>query len=352
MNKLQISYYITGHNTPSKIAHDTGVSLETAKNFLESQESYQRFKPIHYSSVPNYRISSVAPEWYLQADLADISQWSRLNDGYKYVLTIVDVFSKKAWGVPLKAKDAKSVADAMKSVIEKENMNGLKIKSDPGTEFRNSTMREMEQTFNIVHIFSKAGLKTRTGNEMGVIEAFNKTLKTALNRMMEARGSKKWIEFLNQVIETYNDTPHSTTKQKPLLFHENVVAMHNERHRLMDLPYVVNTGIQEGDRVRLLKKRGTFDKGTEPRWTKEVFKVVEVNPIMVRVEGKAEPFRFYEVQKIERAETFPEFERTKRNEAKKTTNTYHAKAERELQKLGNPNVETGKRKPKAKAIIE
>ncbi|XP_068991200.1 uncharacterized protein [Neodiprion pinetum] len=52
-----------------------------------------------------------------QADLVDMTAYSSRNKGYKYLLTIIDIFSKYAWAVPIKSKSGKDVTAAMKSVL-------------------------------------------------------------------------------------------------------------------------------------------------------------------------------------------------------------------------------------------
>ncbi|XP_068991481.1 uncharacterized protein [Neodiprion pinetum] len=52
-----------------------------------------------------------------QADLVDMTAYSSHNKGYKYLLTIIDIFSKYAWAVPIKSKSGKDVTAAMKSVL-------------------------------------------------------------------------------------------------------------------------------------------------------------------------------------------------------------------------------------------
>ena len=351
MSRNQVSYYTLGKNTPAKLAGETGRTIETARNFLERQETYQRFKPVNYNTVRNYRIISFAPEWYWQADLADIAQWSRLNDGFKYILTVVDIFSKKAWATALKSKDAQTVADAMGKIFKLERVQGLKMKTDPGTEFKNSTLRGIEDDYNVVHTFSKPGIKTRRANEMGSIEAFNKTVKSALNQMMDSHDTNRWVDFLPQVIETYNNAKHSTTNQEPDRLHENLMAMEQERKRISEFQSIVNPGLRKGDQVRLLIKRGMFDKGTTAKWSKELFTISNLNPVMVYLQGKPDPYRFYEVQKVERVETIPDELHDAHNNLQQKTS---AKTEREKQKLkvDNSEIITDKRVKKVRQLID
>ena len=50
------------------------------------------------------------------ADLVDMSTFSRSNKGYKYLWTVIDVFSKYGWIVPVKTKTGKEVAQAFRKL--------------------------------------------------------------------------------------------------------------------------------------------------------------------------------------------------------------------------------------------
>ncbi|XP_024938955.1 uncharacterized protein LOC112494076 [Cephus cinctus] len=69
-----------------------------------------------------------------QADLVDMSAYARENGGYKYLLTVIDIFSKFAWAVPTKSKNAKDVMTAMKSILLQGRIP-KKLQVDEGREF-------------------------------------------------------------------------------------------------------------------------------------------------------------------------------------------------------------------------
>ena len=51
------------------------------------------------------------------ADLVDMQAFAKVNSGVRYLLTVIDVFSKFGWIVPLKDKSGKSVATAFKQIF-------------------------------------------------------------------------------------------------------------------------------------------------------------------------------------------------------------------------------------------
>jgi len=66
------------------------------------------------------------------ADLVEIQAFSKFNRGVRYLLTVIDVFSKRCWMLPLKDKTGKSVADAFKEIFKKSKRKPEKLWTDKG----------------------------------------------------------------------------------------------------------------------------------------------------------------------------------------------------------------------------
>ena len=90
------------------------------------------------------------------ADLVDMQAFSKDNDGVRYLLTVIDVFSKYGWMLPLKTKTGVEVANALKEIF-KERKPGL-LWVDKGLEFFNRHVKglvELYTTENLRKIFSR-----------------------------------------------------------------------------------------------------------------------------------------------------------------------------------------------------
>ena len=94
------------------------VSREAVKKFLSSQRAYTLHRPAR-RHFPRNRIfvSGIDRQW--QADLADMVGLTRDNSGHRYILTVIDVFSKYAWAEPVKSKDAKTVTEAFAKILRR-----------------------------------------------------------------------------------------------------------------------------------------------------------------------------------------------------------------------------------------
>ena len=75
------------------------------KEWLPSQNVYNLHKPVRKTFLRNKtRVAGIDDQW--QADLVDMTAYAKYNDNFKYILTIINIFSKYAWAVPLKRKTA------------------------------------------------------------------------------------------------------------------------------------------------------------------------------------------------------------------------------------------------------
>ena len=83
-----------------------------------------------------------------QADLVEMIPYAHDNKGYRYLLTIIDIFSKYAWAVPVKRKTGKDVSDAMKSVLVKGRVP-KNLNTDRGKEFYNTDFQKLMNTYKI-----------------------------------------------------------------------------------------------------------------------------------------------------------------------------------------------------------
>jgi transposase InsO family protein len=85
-------------------------------------------------------VGGIDHQW--QVDLADVSSLKKFNDGNAFLLTVIDVFSKYVWAVPIARKTQSLVAEAFRSIFE-QGRKPLILQTDQGTEFLNDTIRRL-----------------------------------------------------------------------------------------------------------------------------------------------------------------------------------------------------------------
>ena len=109
------------------------------EEWLSGQDTYTLDKPVRKRFPRNpYTVTNIGDVW--EIDFADLSSMSRYNDKYKYLLNVIDIFSRYAWSVPLKDKTDKSIAAALTTFFR--NRKPITIQSHKGTEFVNATVQQ------------------------------------------------------------------------------------------------------------------------------------------------------------------------------------------------------------------
>jgi len=199
------------------------------------------------------------------ADLIDMQAFADDNDGIKYLLTIIDVFSKYGWIVPLKQKTGIAVASALEKVFKERKPEKLWV--DKGKEFYNKNVQKL------VTIYS-----TENEEKSSVIERWNRTMKERMFKYFSANSTRRYIDILDSLVDRYNNTKHSSTKMTPVeaskKFNEGKVFSNLYGDDIYD--EIIEPKLKLGDLVRITKKKTIFDKGYMPRWTEEVFSISQV----------------------------------------------------------------------------
>ena len=135
---------------------------------------------------------------------------SKFNKGIKYLLCVIDLFSKYAFVVPLKDKKGISIVNAFQSVLNKSKRKPNKIWVDKEFEFYNASFKKWLQDNDIV-MYS-----TNNEGKSVVAERFIRTLKSKIYKHMTSISKNAYIDKLNAIVNKYNNTYHTTIKMKPI----------------------------------------------------------------------------------------------------------------------------------------
>ena len=159
-------------------------------------------------------------------DLADMQSLSKKNKGIKYLLCVIDLFSKYAFVVPLKDKKGISITNAFNKIIKQSNRKPNKILVDQESEFYNHDFKKWLSD-NDIEIYS-----TYNEGKSVIAERFIRTLKNKLYKHMTAIGKNVYYNVLDDVVSKYNNTKHSTIAMKPIDVKNNkrvYIDEHNEK---------------------------------------------------------------------------------------------------------------------------
>jgi len=276
----------------------SGRSEREAKKFLVGQDAYTLHKPRRIR-FPRRKTYSKGIGDLFQIDLVDLSNLASFNDGTRYLLTCIDVFSKRAWAVPVRRKSARDVAEAFEKILS-EGYKPNMVQSDKGTEFLNSTFQSALNRYNIKFYTSE-----NEDLKAAVVERFNRTLKEKMFRYFTYKNTRRYLDVLEDLLHSYNNTHHRSIGMAPLEVNkdnENVV-----RARLYPLkPKSFKWKYNVGDRVRIAMQRQPFRKGYLGQWSEELFEIVTrlpTTPVTYELRdltGEYIKGRFYEpeIQKV------------------------------------------------------
>jgi hypothetical protein len=247
------------------------------------------------------------------ADLVDMQSFAKDNNGVKYLLTVIDVFSKYGWIVPLNDKSGKSTADGFMKIL-KGGRRPIKLWVDKGKEFYNKDVK------NLVELYS-----TENEEKSCVAERWNRTMKDKMFKYFTANSTRRYIDILGEMVGNYNETRHSSIKMTPakasMKVNEKTVFM-NLYGKEISEPIAPKFSI--GDKVRITKKKNIFEKGYTPRWTEEVFTVSQVQytdpPTYKITDGNGEEIQgsFYEQELQKTTQEIFRIEKVIRKRGKKS----------------------------------
>ena len=131
------------------------------------------------------------------ADLVELQEWKHVNNGYRYILNVIDCFSKYAWSVPLKDKKGETVLDAFKYIVETSNRKPMYIWVDEGKDFYDKGMTVWLKDKNILRY------STHGEHKSAIAKRFNRTLKERMWRRFTAENTRNWIDMLNDLLSKY-----------------------------------------------------------------------------------------------------------------------------------------------------
>ena len=252
-----------------------------SKNDWAQQLADELHKPIRRKFKTRRVISNGIDEIW-SADLVFMDKLSKWNKGYKYLLTIIDVFSKFAWAIQLKDKKGTSITNAFNNIVINDKRKPEYLWVDKGSEFYNKTFKEWLKQ-NDIKVYS-----TFNEGKAVVIERFNNTLKNKMYKQFTVQGNTQYLDMLPKLLKQYNNTKHSSIKMTPVEASKkkNQGIVYFNLYGNME-PLSAKPKFKVGDKVRISKyKRNVFDKGYTPNWTEEVFIVDKIqysNPITYKL---------------------------------------------------------------------
>ena len=193
------------------------------------------------------------------ADLADMQLISKFNKGFRFLLCVIDIFSKYAWVVPLNDKKGVSIVNTFQKGLKQSARKPNKIRVDKGGKFYNNSFKKSLQD-NDIEMYS-----TNNAGKSVIAERFIRTLKDKICKYMTSISKNVYIDKLDAIVIEYNNIYHSTITIKPIDVKDNQYIDFGKEVNDKDPKFKV------GDHVRISKYKNIFAKGYTPNSSEKIF---------------------------------------------------------------------------------
>lgn len=260
-------------------AGHANIKLDDVRGWLKSQDPYTLHRPVKRKFKRN-RVVVEGVNCQMDADLADMSAMSKQNDGVKYLLVCIDVFSRYLQIVTLKSKTANEVIRGFEEVFNTKSIK--RLRTDRGGEF---TSKKVEQFFveNGVHHFV-----THNEPKANYSERVIRSVKGKIVKFFTHNQTQRYVDVLPDIVRSYNDSVHSSigmapsdvsTKNEMDVFWYQYVpktARKNKnkpRKKRKQPPKKQPFTLSVGDHVRLTHLKRTFMREYDETYTGEVYQI-------------------------------------------------------------------------------
>ena len=210
-------------------------------------------------------VAGIDAQW--QTDLADMEGIAKQNGGMRYLLTVIDVFSKFAWAIPVYSNNDKTITTSFGQVLTTANSrHPQRLQTDNSKEFFYSDLQDLMKRHSIKHFASESEQKA------AVVDRVNRTINTQIWTYLPNRVTVRWVDVIQDLVDAYKYSRHRSIGMAPadvLKKDENCLWV-----RLFEDgdTYLKHLIPQEAI-VRASSHKTIFDKGYMPNRTKENFTV-------------------------------------------------------------------------------
>lgn len=272
-NELKRIYYDESNPASyggiKKLASATNLHPKNVSDWLNQQWTYTLHKPAR-KTFPRRKYVSRGINYQWQADLMDMQKYSRENDGFRYVLIAIDIFSRKAYAMPVKSKKGEEIARSMDILLQ--DVKPTYLQTDLGLEFYNIHVKSVLNKYD-VELFS-----VYSENKAALVERLIRTIKERLFKIFTHKGNYRWVDVLPHVIDAYNNSYHRGLKHIPSLVKKtNETDVWIKQYATLVSGNNKKSKYKVGDKVRISKNKRLFTKGYLQNWTDEVFTISDVN---------------------------------------------------------------------------
>ena len=251
--------------------------IKSIPNYSAKINDFLRYHPTHslhkrvVRKFPRRRVIARFPFDIFMADLIEYQQYKFSNRQYSYILLVIDCFTKVIYVSPMKTKSAIDCVNAFKAIFEDLPRYPVHLVTDKGKEFLNFKLREYFIASGVNHYT----IPSKSDNKASIAERAIRTIKSRLQKFFFTTRKHRWIDVIQQLVENYNNTPHSSIGLKPVdVTDENRDQVHKRLFPFRKVTVICRLKI--GDKVRKVIEKDLFEKGYTENWSRELYVVDNV----------------------------------------------------------------------------
>lgn len=251
--------------------------LKHVRSALSALPAYSRFQRLKTREFPRMTTRADDVDERYQVDLMNVESFDpSKNDNTRFLLIVIDVFSRSIIVSPLKNKTGAETSDAMEMILMTTGRYPKSIASDSGREFSGRAFRSLCRKYGIQQFFT-----VPEETHASVVERVILTLRQKIGKFLSLNKTTRFMDALGEIVSTYNDSLHSTVGMAP---RDAAGSLANRQLALFSLRKRLNLQQQRnqrhtsrkpkpGDRVRIPLPYQRFRKAHEPGYSENIFVV-------------------------------------------------------------------------------
>ena len=247
------------------------ISHREIRKWIQNKESYSKNKAVNRQfQRSRVIVSGIDDQWDI--DLASFISFADENDQYKYLVCVIDIFSRYAWIIPIENKKAENIVQAFNIILD-SGRKPKRLRSDAATDFTSKKFQKNLNEKKIIHF------TTHSEKQANYVERFIQTIKSKIFRYIVERNNARYIDVLPKLVSSYNKTWHSGIRCEPIN-----VTKRNEKELWWQMFWPKHKYIKKkrkkimykfniNDTVRISYTRAAFSREYSMKWSTEIFKI-------------------------------------------------------------------------------
>jgi hypothetical protein len=223
-------------------------------------------KQIYSKPKNDYKFKITAPPHSFQIDVVLLPKYKTTNKGITQFFIAVDILSRKAYAYTLTSGTMKDVLKIYEEFLIELVEEGDEINSVAGDNFFNNKEFIRYNDRNFINVFTDVAKDdhiSKSGSKLGIVDRCIRTLKDLIQKYMLTNNTTKWTDFLDEIIELYNDSPNSGLKgstPNEVFDDRDYSEILYKNQKKYNQKINDSLSIKTGDTVRAIVGKGIFEK--------------------------------------------------------------------------------------------